>query len=251
MVIYKVVRFGCREKSNISMLVRVLFRGPEILYGTHCWGALLTKTASRPLFQLSRSISSHPISRFPVPERSKLPEDIQEQMDEVEEKSGFLPNVFKALAYRPDEFRAFFSYYDAVMNREGSKLSKADKEMIIVATSAANNCLYCVVAHGALHRIYSKNPIQSDQVAVNWRCSDIDDRQKAILEFAIDVCQARPITEQHFEELANHGLSKEDAWDIGSIAALFALSNRMAHVTAMRPNDEFYLMGRVKKEKSK
>ncbi|XP_067037091.1 uncharacterized protein [Acropora muricata] len=189
-----------------------------------------------------------PISRFPVPKMDTLPEDIQARMKEVEEKGGFLPNVFKVLAHRPDEFRAFFLYYDALMVRE-SNITKAEKEMIVVATSAANNCMYCVVAHGALLRIFSKNPVIGDQVATNWRCADLTERERAILEFAMRVCRSETVQDEHLANLEKHGLSSEDAWDIGAIAGLFALSNRMAHLTNMRPNDEFYLMGRVKYEK--
>ncbi|XP_070540960.1 uncharacterized protein [Ptychodera flava] len=197
----------------------------------------------------ARYMCSHPISRFPIPKKEDLPEDVVQQMNEVEEKSGFLPNVFKALSHRPDEFRAFFAYYDALMNKETGRLTKADKEMIVVATSAHNNCIYCIVAHGALLRVFSKNRILADQVAANWRCADLDERQKAILEFAMVVCKSESVTEEHFSALEKHGFDREDAWDIGAIAALFALSNRMAHLSNMRPNDEFYLFGRIPREK--
>ncbi|XP_033632794.1 uncharacterized protein LOC117294479 [Asterias rubens] len=191
----------------------------------------------------------HPISRYPTPELKDLPEDMQDQISEVAEKSGFVPNVFKALSHRPAEFRAFFAYYDALMGKETGSLTKADKEMIVVATSSSNNCLYCVISHSALFRIYSKNPILADQVAVNWECAELDPRQHAILEFAMTVCKSETITEDHLKKLEKHGLDREDAWDIAAIAAFFALSNRMAHLTDMRPNKEFYLMGRVPKAK--
>lgn len=188
-----------------------------------------------------------PISRFPVPIMDTLPQDMQERMKGVEEKGGFLPNVFKVLAHRPDEFRAFFMYYDALMLREGN-LTKAEKEMIVVATSSANNCMYCVVAHGALLRIYSKNPLLGDQVATNWHCADLTEREKVIIEFAMRVSRSEMIKDEHIKALEKHGLNSEDVWDIGAIAGLFALSNRMAHLTNMRPNDEFYLLGRIKKQ---
>lgn len=189
-----------------------------------------------------------PISRFPVPNMDTLPEDMQERMKEVEDKGGFLPNVFKVLAHRPDEFRAFFMYYDALMLKEGN-LTKAEKEMIVVATSSANSCMYCIVAHGALLRIYSKNPLLGDQITANWHSADLTEREKAIIQFAMRVCRSETIEDEHIAALEKHGLNTEDAWDVGAIAGLFALSNRMAHLTNMRPNEEFYSMGRVKKEK--
>jgi uncharacterized peroxidase-related enzyme len=192
----------------------------------------------------------HPISRYPVPELKDLPEDIRERMLQVQEKAGFIPNVFLALAHRPDEFRAFVAYHDALLLREASGLSKGEKEMIIVATSGVNRCLYCVVAHGAILRVYEKNPLIADQVATNHRKADITPRQKAMLDFALKVClQADEIGEADFELLKSHGFSEEDIWDIGAITALFGLSNRMANLANMRPNDEFYLMGRVPREK--
>jgi len=168
----------------------------------------------------------------------------------VQEKAGFIPNVFLALAHRPDEFRAFVAYHDALLLREASGLSKGEKEMIIVATSGVNRCLYCVVAHGAILRVYEKNPLIADQVATNHRKADITPRQKAMLDFALKVClKADEIGEADFELLKSHGFSEEDIWDIGAITALFGLSNRMANLANMRPNDEFYLMGRVPREK--
>jgi len=185
--------------------------------------------------------------RFPFPSIESLPEDIRERLLAVQEKSGFVPNVFLTLARRPDEFRAFFAYHDALMERD-SGLTKAEREMIVVATSAANQCQYCVIAHGAILRIRAKNPQIADQIAVNYRKADITPRQRAMLDFAMKVSQqAHLVSEADFTELAAHGFSDDEAWDIAAIAAFFALSNRMANVTAMRPNDEFYLMGRLPK----
>ena len=185
------------------------------------------------------------ISRYPVPQLEDLPEDIRARMLEVQEKAGFIPNVFLTLAYRPDEFRAFFAYHDALMDKEGG-LTKAEREMIVVATSGANDCLYCIVAHGAILRIYAKNPLVADQVATNYRKADITSRQKAMLDFALKVAQkSHEITDEDFGALRPHGFSDEDIWDIGAIAAFFALSNRMANMISMRPNDEFFLLGRV------
>lgn len=189
------------------------------------------------------------ISRYPVPKLEDLPEDIRARMLEVQEKAGFIPNVFLTLAHRPAEFRAFFAYHDALMLRE-SGLSKADKEMIVVATSGANHCLYCIVAHGAILRVYAKDPRVADQVAVNYREADISDRQKAMLRFALKVAQRSvEVSEADYRELHAQGFGDEDIWDIGAIAAFFALSNRMADLIAMRPNDEFYLLGRLPKGK--
>jgi len=189
--------------------------------------------------------STPSISRFGVPELAALPDDVRTRILEVQQKAGFVPNVFLALAHRPNEFRAFFAYHDALLLRD-SGLSKGEKEMIIVVTSGANGCLYCVVAHGALLRIYEKNPLVADQVAVNYLKADITPRQKAMLAFAMKVCKdSASIVDADFAALREHGFSDEDAWDIGAISGLFGLSNRMANMTSMRPNDEFYLMGRV------
>ena len=186
-------------------------------------------------------------SRFPVPAIETLPEDIRSRLLAVQEKSGFVPNVFLTLAFRPDEFRAFFAYHDALVDKDGG-LTKAEREMIVVATSSANQCQYCVIAHGAILRIRAKNPLIADQIAVNYRKADITPRQRAMLDFAMKVSlDAGTIGEQDFADLASHGLSDDDAWDIAAISAFFALSNRMANVTAMRPNNEFYLMGRLPK----
>ena len=185
------------------------------------------------------------ISRFPISEINALPEDIKTKILEVQEKSGFIPNVFLALAHRPDEFRAFFSYHDALMNKE-SGLSKGEREMIVVATSGLNECIYCVVAHGAILRIREKNSLIADQIATNYRKADISDRQLAMLDFAVKVSQdASVISKEDIQALASYGFSERDVWDIGSIAAFFALSNRLANMANIRPNDEFYHMGRI------
>ncbi|MGH6777613.1 MAG: peroxidase-related enzyme [Bradyrhizobium sp.] len=185
--------------------------------------------------------------RFAAPPLDKLPDDIRARILAVQEKSGFIPNVFLTLAYRPDEFRAFFAYHDALMDKDGG-LTKVEREMIVVATSSANQCQYCVIAHGAILRIRAKNPLIADQLAVNYRKADITPRQKAMLDFAMKVAlQAHIVSEDDFAALSNHGFSNDDVWDIAAIAAFFGLSNRLANVTDMRPNDEFYLMGRVPK----
>ncbi|MEK9873632.1 MAG: peroxidase-related enzyme [Betaproteobacteria bacterium] len=194
-------------------------------------------------------MTEKPISSYPVPEVNNLPDDIKAMMLGVQEKAGFIPNVFLALAHRPDEFRAFFAYHDALMLKE-SGLSKSEKEMIVVATSGANNCLYCVVAHGAILRIYEKNPVIADQIAIDFRKADISDRQKAMLSFAVKLARTPELIEESdHEKLREAGFSKEDIWDIGAITSFFALSNRMAHLTSMRANQEFYLMGRIPKQK--
>jgi uncharacterized peroxidase-related enzyme len=184
------------------------------------------------------------ISRFPVPSIDALPADLQQRILAVQEKSGFIPNVFLALAHRPDEFRAFFAYHDALMDKPGG-LSKAEREMIVVATSAANGCQYCVVAHGAILRIRARDPLLADQVAINYRKADITLRQKAMLAFAMKLSgDSASVSDADLAALTEHGFSQEDIWDIGAITAFFALSNRMANFTSMRPNDEFYSMGR-------
>ena len=186
-----------------------------------------------------------PISRYPIPDIQSLPQDMRDRILAVQEKAGFVPNVFLALAYRPAEFRAFFAYHDALMEKE-SGLTKAEREMIVVATSGANQCTYCVVAHGAVLRIRAKAPLVADQVAVNYRKADITDRQKAMLDFAMKVSQqSQLVAEADFGSLRALGFSDDDIWDIAAITALFALSNRMASFTDMRPNEEFYLMGRT------
>ena len=194
------------------------------------------------------------MSRYPAPELKDLPEDIRAKVLEVQEKSGFVPNVFLALARRPAEWRAFFAYHDALMVPESvgrtSHLSKGDREMIVTTTSAANHCLYCVVAHGAILRIYEKKPLVADQVAVNHRKADITPRQRAMLDFAMKVCKnSHEVEDADFEALHAHGFDDEDIWDIAAITAFFGLSNRMANVSGMRPNDEFYLMGRLPRSK--
>ncbi|MFM9879341.1 MAG: peroxidase-related enzyme [Burkholderiaceae bacterium] len=190
------------------------------------------------------------MTRYPHPDLNSLPQDIQARILEVQEKAGFIPNVFLALARRPAEWRAFFAYHDALMQKEEGSLSKGDREMIVTTTSAANQCLYCVVAHGALLRIYEKKPLVADQVAVNYVKADITPRQKAMLGFAMKVCNSsHAITDADVDALHNHGFSDEDAWDIAAITAFFGLSNRMASFGGMQPNPEFYLMGRVAKAK--
>lgn len=189
-------------------------------------------------------MSDLPISRFPIPDINELPDDLKERVLAVQEKAGFIPNIFLALAHRPDEFRAFFSYHDALMEGE-SGLSKAEREMIVVATSGLNQCIYCVVAHGAILRIREKNQLIADQVATNYQKADINDRQKAMLDFAVKVSQkSYEVGENDIKALLHQGFSEEDVWDIGSISALFALSNRIANMAGIRPNDEFYTMGR-------
>jgi len=190
------------------------------------------------------------ISRYPVPDINDLPEDLKSFIVAMNDKTGFVPNVFLALAHRPDELRAFMAYHNAVMEREGG-LSKADREMIVVATSGDNNCQYCVVAHGAILRIRAKNPMIADQVAINYRKADITDRETAMLDFALKVSRdSRSINEDDRERLRSHGFSDDDIWDIAAITAFFGMSNRLANFLSMRPNDEFYLMGRVPREKA-
>ena len=187
---------------------------------------------------------SPPVSRFPVPKLKDMPDDIRARIEAVQEKSGFIPNVFLVLAHRPDEFRAFMAYHDALMDKEGG-LTKAEREMIVVATSAANQCQYCVIAHGAILRIRAKNPLVADQVAINYRKADITPRQRAMLDFAMKVAlEAQTVRDDDFATLRRHDFTEEDVWDIGAIAAFFALSNRMANLTGMRPNDEFYKLAR-------
>jgi len=201
-----------------------------------------------------------PISRFPVPTVAELPDDLRQRILEVQDKAGFVPNVFLALAHRPAEMRAFLAYHDALLLKEesgtlkekessGQGLTKGEREMIIVATSGANRCLYCVVAHGAILRVYEKKPLVADQLATNYRKADITPRQRAMLDFAMKVClRADEIEEADYAALRAHGFDDEDAWDIGAIAAFFGLSNRMANLIGLRPNDEFYLMGRIPRE---
>ncbi len=190
------------------------------------------------------------MNRYPYPDIADIPDDIRAKILEVQAKSGFIPNVFLALARRPAEWRAFFAYHDALMLKEDSGLTKGDREMIVTTTSAANQCLYCVVAHGAILRIYEKKPLVADQVAVNYRKADITPRQRAMLDFAMKVClRSHEIGEDDFAALHAHGFSDEDAWDIAAITAFFGLSNRMASFSNMMPNPEFYLLGRVPREK--
>jgi len=193
--------------------------------------------------------SAKPVSRYEIPELGTLPEDIREKILLVQEKSGFVPNVFLTLSRRPAEFRAFFAYHDALMIKDTGSLTKADREMIVTATSAKNNCLYCVMAHGAILRIYAKNPQIADQVAINHLKADITPRQKAMLDFAIKVClDSQSVTDEDYAVLRTHGFDEEDIWDIAAITAFFGMSNRMANTISMRPNDEFYMLGRMPKK---
>ena len=190
------------------------------------------------------------MNRYPVPDIHNLPQDIREKILEVQEKAGFVPQVFLSLARRPAEWRAFFAYHDALMLREDSGLSNGEREMIVTTTSAANHCVYCVIAHGAILRVYEKKPLVADQVAINFRKADISERQRAMLEFAMKTClNSHEINEADFTALHAHGFSDEDIWDIASITAFFGMSNRIANFSGMLPNPEFYLMGRVPKEK--
>ncbi len=190
-----------------------------------------------------------PLSRFPVPDLDELPTDLAERIAEVADKSGFVPNIFRVLAWRPVEWRAFFAYHDALMDKESPALSKADRELIVVVTSAANNCLYCVVAHGAIVRIRARDPFLADQVAVDWRKAPLTAAQHVMLEVALLLAiDPAAVGEPHLAALAEAGFSQDDIWDIGSISALFALSNRLAHWAAVPPNDEFYLLGRVPRQ---
>ena len=186
------------------------------------------------------------ISRFPIPELDALDQDIRQRIETVAEKAGFIPNIFLALAHRPAEFRAFFAYHDALMEKESEGLSKAEREMIVVATSARNQCQYCVIAHGAILRIRAKNPLIADQIATNYRKADINKRQTIMLDYALKVSrEAETVNDSDFEILNQHGFSEDDIWDIGSIAAFFGLSNRLVNMASMRTNDEFYTMGRA------
>jgi uncharacterized peroxidase-related enzyme len=191
-------------------------------------------------------VSAAAISRFPIPELKDLPEDIQQRIKEVSDKAGFIPNIFLALAHRPVEFRAFFAYHDALMDKETPGLDLAEREMIVVATSIQNQCQYCVIAHGAILRIRAKNPLIADQLATNYRKADISERQKVMLDYALKVSRhAEKVNEQDYTTLHQHGFDDDDIWDIGSISAFFGLSNRIVNMSSMRTNDEFYLMGRI------
>ncbi len=189
------------------------------------------------------------ISRFSVPSRDELPPDLAARVAEIEDKSGFVPNIFLALAHRPDEWRAFFAYHDALMDKETPGLTKADREIVVVVTSAENRCLYCVVAHGAIARIRARNPHIADQVATDWRKAELDDRQRAVVEFAVRLAvEPWTVTAEHLAALRDHGLTDDDVWDVGSISGFFAMSNRLVHLAGTMPNDEFYLMGRVPRD---
>jgi uncharacterized peroxidase-related enzyme len=202
-------------------------------------------TSAQPEFSPSHTEPA-PISRFPVPAREELPAELRERFDAVEEKSGFLPNVFAALSWRPAEATAFFAMHDALMDKETPGLSKADREVIVVATSAANDCLYCVVAHGAIARVRARDPYLADQVAVDWRKAPLSPRMHAVLDVAVRLAvEPAAVTAQDLADLREHGLTEDDVWDVGAIVSLFALSNRLAHWAAIPPNPEFYLLGRV------
>ena len=191
-------------------------------------------------------MSDAAVSRFPIPSLEDLPEDIQQRIKEVNEKAGFIPNIFLALAHRPAEFRAFFAYHDALMEKETPGLGLAEREMIVVTTSARNQCQYCVIAHGAILRIRAKNPLIADQLATNYRKADISERQRIMLDYAMKVSrQAEKVNDQDHARLREHGFDDDDIWDIGVISAFFGLSNRIVNMASMRTNDEFYLMGRV------
>jgi len=195
-------------------------------------------------------VSDAAISRYPIPDLKDLPEDIQQRINEVNDKAGFIPNIFLALAHRPAEFRAFFAYHDALMEKETPGLGLAEREMIVVTTSARNQCQYCVIAHGAILRIRAKNPLIADQLATNYRKADITARQKAMLDYALKVSrEAETVGESDYQKLNEFGFDDEDIWDIGAISAFFGLSNRIVNMSSMRTNDEFYLMGRVPREK--
>lgn len=192
--------------------------------------------------------SQRTLSRFPVPERESLPDDLRQTIDEVEQQTGFVPNVYLSLAHRPDEWRAFFAYHDALMEREGG-LSKGERELIVVATSAVNDCIYCVVAHGAIARVRTKKPTMVEQVAIDWRKADLSPRERAMLAFAVKLAE-RPqeVTDDDLDALRQEGFTEDEIWEIGAITAFFAMSNRLAHFTALRPNDQFHLLGRVPKD---
>ena len=195
-------------------------------------------------------MNSQAISRFPIPDLDSLPEDLRERIEAVAEKAGFIPNIFLTLARRPEEFRAFFAYHDTLMEKETPGLSKAEREMIVVTTSARNQCQYCVIAHGAILRIRAGNPQIADQLAANYRKADISARQRAMLDYALKVSRhAETVDEADYQQLNAQGFDDEDIWDIGAISAFFGLSNRIVNMSSMRTNDEFYLMGRVPREK--
>lgn len=213
----------------------------------------VSRLSANRLCQVTRcfrtsAITSQRFSRFNIPELSTLPEDIRKRLTGVEKKLGFMPNVLSSMSYRPDELRVFNDYHEVVMKLRGS-LTKADKEMISVATSAENGCSYCTAAHGAFHRLLSRNPILADQLTANWRTADLDERQRAILDFAMDICHCKPVTDEKIANLEKHGLSKDDVWDIGSVVSYVGLSNRMSYLMNLKANKEFYLMGRIPKQK--
>ncbi|XP_026568560.1 uncharacterized protein LOC113444167 [Pseudonaja textilis] len=221
-------------RGSVSLLPRTM---PERYGGKH-----LSVTSNHAYH--TEGENTKPTERYPMPNKKDLPHDIIEHLEEAKATNGFLPNVFKVMANRPEEFRVFFAYHDVIMHKKTGKLSMADKELIAVTVSTVNRTLYCVTVHSASHRRYSKKPTLADQVAVNWKLADLSDREVAMLEFALAVCRADNITEEHFQKLEAHGFDREDAWDIGSISAFFAMANRIALFTDMRPNPEYYNMNR-------
>nr|XP_020448107.1 uncharacterized protein LOC109955874 [Monopterus albus] len=233
-------------------IVRTLFRAPVLTQLGSPRLAWMSRGKAAAVVGAKRFYCDPPekISRYPVPNKKDLPYDIVELMEEVELKGGFLPNVFKVFAHRPAEFRAFFGYYNELINKDTGGLTKADRELIIVATSSHNKCLYCVVSHSALHRVYSKKPTLADQVIVNYESAELGPRERAMLDFALAVCRCDTITEQHFLALEQVGFDREDAWDIAALTAFFAMSNRLAHFTDMKPNLEFYNMARIPQERN-
>ncbi|XP_059110257.1 uncharacterized protein LOC131903599 isoform X1 [Peromyscus eremicus] len=222
----------------------VLWQPSLHLLTSKVWKKWPVMTLNSYFFEDEKEENSKPIGRYPVPYKKDLPFDIVELMEEMKRTTGFLPNVFKVLSYRPSEFRAFFAYYNAIYNKETGQLSKADKELIIVVTSLGERCLYSVVVHSALYRVYSKNPGLSDQVCINWKKSDLPAREKAMVEFALAVSQADDITDDHFKKLEMHGFNREDAWDIATITAFYAMANRLVHFIDIIPNKGYYSLGR-------
>ena len=236
-------------RAAMSVLCRLGVVQPESLLHlvtNKFWKKLPLVTLNLRLYESQQQEEkSKPISRYPIPYKKDLPFDILELMEEIEKKTGFLPNVFQVLSHRPLEFRAFFAYYNVICNKKTGQLSRADKELIILVTSLGNRCSYSVVVHSAWYRVFSKNPVLSDQVCINWRKSDLPAREKAMLEFALAISQADDITDDHFKKLEVRGFNQEDAWDIAAISAFYAMSNRLAHFVSLVPKKEFYLMGRT------
>ncbi|XP_012975022.2 uncharacterized protein LOC101832299 [Mesocricetus auratus] len=229
---------------SVLRLLGVLRQPSLHLLTSKVWNKLPVMTLNSFLFEDEKEENSKPIGRYPVPYKKDLPFDIVELMEEMEKTTGFLPNVFKVLAYRPLEFRAYFAYFNAIYNKETGRLSKADKELIIIVISLDVRCLYSVVVHSALYRLYSKNPVLSEQVCINWRKSDLPPREKAMVEFALAISQADDITDDHFKKLEMHGFNRDDAWDIATITAFYAMANRLIHFIDITPNKGYYSLGR-------